>query len=788
MNTISPKPVLLALSCIGLLALSSCRTADSRENIAPLEGYAEVAAELRSLIEHEMADKGLPAVSIALVDDQQVVWAQGFGFADAAQQRPATAATVYRVGSVSKLFTDIGIMQLVEKGDIDLDAPVSRYLPDFQPTNPFGTPITLRQLMAHRAGLVREPPAGHYFDSTGTTLAETVAGLNGIPLVYAPETRTKYSNAGIAVVGYVLEKTQGKPFAAYLQEAVLAPLGMTHSSFAPQPDLRARLAEAQMWSYDGRTFPAPVFELGMAPAGSMYATVLDLGRFMTVLFNRGKGVLRPETLDTMWTPQFAAPGAREGYGIGWRLSSLDERRMVGHGGAIYGFATQLHLLPDDKLGVVVVTALDGANDVMERIAEHALRLLLARRAGQPLPAIALPQAVDSLQARRLDGRYRAEDGAIAELVERNGRLWIWKDGFRTEVKSLGDSLVTDGRLAHGTVILPGEGNSLQIDGHRFDKLPDAEPAPLPPAWKGLIGEYGWDYNTLYLLEKDGQLHALIEWFFDYPLQEVSADTFAFPDYGLYHGERLVFQRNTAGQALAVEAAGIRFDRRPVGLDDDATFKIKPVKPVAELRAEALTARPPVMPPGLKTPDLVELITLDTSLHLDIRYATTNNFMGAVFYEQARAFMQRPAAEALVRVHLELKKQGYGLLIHDAYRPWYVTKMFFDATPEDQKIFVADPAQGSIHNRGAAVDLTMYELGSGRPVQMVSTYDEFSERAFPDYPGGASHQRWLREFLRDAMEEQGFQVYPWEWWHFNYRDAAKYPVLNLRFEEIDGKGQ
>src|SRR5439155_10273285 len=145
--------------------------------------------------------KRLPALSIALVDDQRIVWARGFGFADPKAKKPATAETVYRVGSVSKLFTDIAIMRLVEQGKLDLDAPVTKYLPDFKPVNPYDKPITLRQLMTHRSGLVRESPVGHYFDPTEPTLAETVASLNKTELVYKPETKTKYSNAAIATAG-----------------------------------------------------------------------------------------------------------------------------------------------------------------------------------------------------------------------------------------------------------------------------------------------------------------------------------------------------------------------------------------------------------------------------------------------------------------------------------------------------------------------------------------------------------------------------------------------------------
>jgi D-alanyl-D-alanine dipeptidase len=154
---------------------------------------------------------------------------------------------------------------------------------------------------------------------------------------------------------------------------------------------------------------------------------------------------------------------------------------------------------------------------------------------------------------------------------------------------------------------------------------------------------------------------------------------------------------------------------------------------------------------------------------------------------ARAFLQRPAAEALLRAHRRLREQGYGLLIHDAYRPWYVTKMFWEATPEDKKIFVADPSKGSRHNRGAAVDLTLYDLRTGRPVEMVGGYDEFSPRSYPDYPGGTSLQRWHRELLRDAMEAEGFQVYEAEWWHFDYGDWRKYPILNITFDRISRAG-
>lgn len=219
------------------------------------------------------------------------------------------------------------------------------------------------------------------------------------------------------------------------------------------------------------------------------------------------------------------------------------------------------------------------------------------------------------------------------------------------------------------------------------------------------------------------------------------------------------------------------------LAQDVSFHVTPLRPIDELRTEALKLQPPHEDGNFSKPDLVELVTLDPTIKLDIRYATTNDFLGTPLYTQARAFLQRPAAEALLRAHQELKTHGYGLIIHDGYRPWYVTKIFWDATPDDKKIFVANPAKGSVHNRGCAVDLSLYDLKTGKEVKMPSGYDEMTERAYSDYPGGTDEERSLRSLLREAMEKQGFTVIPKEWWHFDYKDWQQYPILNVRFEDL-----
>jgi len=193
--------------------------------------------------------------------------------------------------------------------------------------------------------------------------------------------------------------------------------------------------------------------------------------------------------------------------------------------------------------------------------------------------------------------------------------------------------------------------------------------------------------------------------------------------------------------------------------------------------------PPRDSAATRTADLVELITVDPTIKLDIRYAGTNNFLGKPVYKEARAFLQRPAANALLAAQRELGGHGYGLLIHDGYRPWAVTKLFWDLTPPNLREFVADPASGSKHNRGCAVDLTMYDKAFGAAVVMPSGYDEMTKRAYPEYQGGPPDARGRRDLLRAVMERHDFTVEPNEWWHFNYKDWKEYPILDIPFDAI-----
>ena len=271
----------------------------------------------------------------------------------------------------------------------------------------------------------------------------------------------------------------------------------------------------------------------------------------------------------------------------------------------------------------------------------------------------------------------------------------------------------------------------------------AKPPDVSLRVKGLIGDYKRGTETLIVLERGGHL-------------------------------------------LIREAERERPYTKPAGYTREkmaAVYRIVPRRPVADIVAEVRPMKPPPEE-GRARPSLVELVKLEPTLKLDIRYATQHNFLGTPVYPAARAFMERAAAEALVRVHRTLKNRGYGLLIHDSYRPWWVTKLFWEATSTREREFVADPTKGSRHNRGSAVDLTLFDTATGQVIEMPGGYDEMSTRSYPTYPGGTSLQRWHRDLLRAAMEQEGFTVNPREWWHFDFNGWERFRLENLEFDQIE----
>jgi len=772
-----------------LLALAGCVAQPKFES----KRFEPIASELSSYALQLQADMGVPGIWFALLEVDPITGEEhlmarasggainsAFGTSLHPDPNDLDVLATHRVASISKLYTDIAAMVLVERGELDLDEPIQTYLPEFAPKNPFGKPVTLRLLMGHQAGIVRESPVGHYFDPTEPSLAATVASLNDTELVHEPGSAFKYSNPGIGIVGEVVARKMGMEFEDAVRELVLAPLALHDSDFAPRPDLVERQANGIMWTYDGRKIPTPNWRFGYVPAAELRSTVVDLVKFARSWFpGATQRVLSTDAQASMWQ---LPPRQKSGGGLGFFVSRLEGNLRVGHGGAVYGFASTLAALPEQGLAVAVVSTKDFANSVSEELADRILLAALANRRGETLPPVFDPLPLGVTKARGLQGRWRVGDNWV-DLKERDGDLYYDPNmGVRTRMRRGKDGVwVAYDPLAIGGPrrLIPAQDGTLHngvSDPQRREVYTrdDSVPAAMPAELGDLLGEYGWDHNVLIVYEDEQKLGVLIEWVVRDLPDRIGPDEYRFPP-GMYTADQLLFERDDDGNVVAAVVGGARFPRRPG--PTAGTFRVPVVKPVPELVEAAKSASPPKQPEGLRAFDLVDLAELDPSIQFDIRYATDNNFLGAKVYSRAVAKMQRPAAAALLKAHRELAKQGLGLKIFDAYRPWSVTKVFWDATPQHLKHFVANPRSGSRHNRGCAVDLTLYDLATGKEHAMPSGYDEFTARAYPDYPGGTARQRYYREVLRRAMEAQGFAVYEHEWWHFDFAEWRAYPVGN-----------
>jgi CubicO group peptidase (beta-lactamase class C family) len=332
-------------------------------------------------IQRGMRKAGIPAVSIALVDDQQLIWAEGFGYADRERRVPATSETVYQIGSITKVVNALAVMQLVEQGRMDLDRPLTEYLPEFSMHTrwPQAAPITPRALLCHHAGLPTYLLKGFFSDQS---LTELLHALRDEHLAYEPHTVFNYSNLGSNLLGLAIERITGLPYAEAIQHQLLTPLGMQHTGVAPD---RARLARGYV--HDMPVNPTPVRDV---PAGGLCSNVLDLARFMRAVLAGGtldnKHALSESAIHATFEPQYADLPLDFGqrFGLGWMLSGLNidgGGQQAWHNGGTKAYVSQLALLPETKLGVVVLANADNAGDLVYSSAEEALQLALEIRRG-----------------------------------------------------------------------------------------------------------------------------------------------------------------------------------------------------------------------------------------------------------------------------------------------------------------------------------------------------------------------------------------------------------------------
>lgn len=495
--------------------LLGCASSIPRPEPIARGDYDAVRRYATALIQDEIDRAGIAGMSIALVDDQQVVWAEGFGYADREGRVRATADTIYRVGSITKVFTATAAMQLAEAGRIDIDRPVSAVLPGFSMRSRFpgAGPVTPRLLMTHHSGLPSDILHG-FTEARPASLAETEQQLRNSWLAYPPGQLWSYSNIGFSLLGRVVEVAAGEPYAQHLETALFRPLGMQSTWISSQISTRPGSAKGYR---NGHT--QDDFILRDVPAGGMNSTVRDLSRFLEMVFADGRAggrqIIRPETLHEMLTVQNAGNPLDLTYQIGlaWALGPvgdlvLPEGELIAqHTGGTITFHSQMIALPKSKLGIVVLSNSQAARTVVGKVAHAVLKAAYEAKTGIRLPDPAErparrqppPELLRAWEGEYATGLgyarvYRSSDEMRAEFM-----------GWTFEATERERGILGLRFLLFGLVpIDPGELGQLgllrtDVGGHALlgasfgpqrlvigEKI---EPVPIPKAWLERVGPY-----------------------------------------------------------------------------------------------------------------------------------------------------------------------------------------------------------------------------------------------------------------------------------------------------------
>jgi serine beta-lactamase-like protein LACTB len=508
------------------------------------------------IIADEMRQWGIGGVSVALVEDQRVVYAAGFG--------EARRDSVFRVGSVSKLFNAIAVMQQVEAGKMDLDAPLPF---DVLPLNPFldHPAVTLRQLLCHRSGLQREAPVGGYLDDSEPGLAATIASVRPCVLASRPGSVTRYSNLAPSIAGMLVERASGISFEDYQSARVLEPLGMACSAWTRTRVPRDRLVVCNMRVSDGHggwtRRAAPVFDIGMIPAGNLFSTVDDLAKFASALLAGGGGLVKPETLQEMWRVQFKQKNPPT-FGLGFMIGKFRNRRVISHSGAIYGYTSHFALMPEEKLAVIVLINEDIVIGRARHIARAGFSQLLEAKFGeQPPPPEVFPPPPNlaafagEYESQSFWARLEASDGQLVGEISGQPVFFTPGGGLNFTAHSRLDDAAPVAFKQDGSGTVCG----FTMGPQQLERV-RARPTSLPPEWREYCGSYGPDFIPVVVSERHGRLFAMTENMFDYRLTPLNRHVCELPP-GMYDGEQVVFLTEADGRPRALNFANMILRRQ-----------------------------------------------------------------------------------------------------------------------------------------------------------------------------------------------------------------------------------
>ena len=524
--------------------------------------YSSAIPLLEAAVQQEIKDYGIGGIAVALTDGPRLVHAAGYGEAE--------RDSVFRAGSVSKLFNAVSVMQLVEQGKLNIDAPFATLPGAVLPVNPFADApaVTLRQMLCHRSGMQRESPVGGYLDDTQPGIGATCESVRGCVVVTPPNAKTRYSNIVPTLAGQVVATVSGQAFEKYQAEHIFAKLGMTKSAWLIKDVPGGKVLTSHLRVADGKGGftheECPLFDLGTVPAGNLFTTAPDLAQFMMMLDAKGTGkagrVLKEETLAEMWKPQLVPDG---GFGLGFALGKFREHKTVGHNGAVYGHSTALTYLPDTRLGVVVIGNEDIVNARIGKLANLALSLMLELKTGEKPPAAPAAVKLSDKELERYAGVYESQS-FWCELAVKNGRLEGSYSSQPCVMTPTGhDMLVLNSRIHDDVAVkftIEGGSASFTAGPQKFTRGGLKRPG-IPHEWRRFPGNYGPRFIPLVVHEKYGHLYATTENMVDYRMTPVNRHTFLLPP-GMYDDEHAVFLTNADGSVHSVDFCNMVLPRWP----------------------------------------------------------------------------------------------------------------------------------------------------------------------------------------------------------------------------------
>lgn len=383
---------------------------------------SELALKVDAVVAKTLAEPGAAGLSVAVARADKVILAKGYGMADVELSVPAGADSIFRIGSVTKQFTAAAVMRLVEAGKISLDAPVQTYVPDF-PVKEW--PVTVRHLLTHTSGIWSYTDDEKFMErdsSLELTPTELIATFAERPLEFEPGTKFHYSNSAYYLLGAVVEKASGKPYARYVQEDLFAPLGLSHSRYESNAEIIPGRAQGYTLKEGKLANDKAIGADVPGAAGSLLSTASDLVRWEIALSDGGGKVVKPESYTQMTTSAVLADGKETGYGFGLGINKWEGHRRVSHGGGIFGFTSMLLTLPDDGITVAVLSNSDAMNP--GKVADSVARLALGLAVFEPKDLAMSPADV-----ARFSGEF-AFDGIPLEIrfFERGGQFWAQATG------------------------------------------------------------------------------------------------------------------------------------------------------------------------------------------------------------------------------------------------------------------------------------------------------------------------------------------------------------------------